>query len=417
VPIEGATMAKMLKADWVREATERGIEVEDTDTVDILKDKIRQWDVDLQERGSAPRRCTVCGDVNEAFIVKGADIVCVDCVSRYLAGDVDEAGGETIAERHVESEEIGKDLVPVERGLPDRTAWETIKILAEDLASAGNCPVAYRGKPADATLAILTGRELGFSPTQSLRHVVVIEGQAGLSAEGMVALVRQAGHSVSFSASSTEAKVWGKRRDNGDEGEATFTIGDAAQAGLCTIVDGRAQARSRQGRPLPWEQYTEAMLYNRAVSKLCRRLFPDVLIGCSYVPEELEAITATRVDTPATRREVSLATAEQQNLLRGHLSRLTPPETLSDALREEYVEVAEQIKDQWRGIASAGGKAVPPEKLSEADAAAILAALSQYSTLLDGILAVDGLEPFGDEDEGEVVDGVLVDDEYDVADY
>lgn len=405
------------KAHWVAEAEARNIGVEPGDTIDILKNKIRQWDVDQMEAPTTPPRLGVgvtCGrcDEHPALIRKGDEMLCGDCVEAELNGSTDETA--TVAERHVESEEIGKDLVPAERTLPDRTAWETIKLLADDLTSAGNCPKAYRNRPADATLAILTGRELGFPPTQALQHVVVIEGQAGLSAEGMVALVRQNGHSLSFSTSSTEAKVWGKRRDNGDEGEATFTIADAEQAGLCKVVDGRAQARSRQGNPLPWEQYTEAMLYNRAVSKLCRRLFPDVLIGCSYVPEELEVIAASRLDAPQPAPSApSSATEEQQNLLRGYLDRMTPPETLSEALVDEYVEVVDEMKEAWRKIASAGGKAVPPGKLNDRDAARILEAFAQFSTVLDGILAVDCHEPFLDEDEVGVVEGVIVEFEND----
>ena len=38
-----------------------------------------------------------------------------------------------------------------------------------------------------------------------------------------------------------------------------------------------------------WKQYKNAMLTWRAVSKLCRYLFPDVVLGAGLVPEELGA--------------------------------------------------------------------------------------------------------------------------------
>ena len=38
-----------------------------------------------------------------------------------------------------------------------------------------------------------------------------------------------------------------------------------------------------------WKQYQDAMLTWRAVGKLCRVLFPDVVLGAGYVPEELGA--------------------------------------------------------------------------------------------------------------------------------
>ena len=41
------------------------------------------------------------------------------------------------------------------------------------------------------------------------------------------------------------------------------------------------------------------MLFARAVSRLCRRLFQDVLLGCAYVPEELGAQTNAEGDVIA----------------------------------------------------------------------------------------------------------------------
>jgi len=45
-----------------------------------------------------------------------------------------------------------------------------------------------------------------------------------------------------------------------------------------------------------WRQYEEAMLTWRAVAKLCRVLFPDVVLGAGYVPEELGAEVTERGD-------------------------------------------------------------------------------------------------------------------------
>jgi len=36
-----------------------------------------------------------------------------------------------------------------------------------------------------------------------------------------------------------------------------------------------------------WSQYRSSMLTWRAVSQLCRVLFPDVVLGAGYVPEEI----------------------------------------------------------------------------------------------------------------------------------
>jgi hypothetical protein len=91
----------------------------------------------------------------------------------------------------------------------------------------------------------------------------------------MLGLVRQAGHSVTVEIEPGIAVAHGTRADTGDEHSASFTMADAQAAGL-------ADKRN-------WKQYQENMLTWRAVAKLCRVLFPDVVLGAGYVPEELGA--------------------------------------------------------------------------------------------------------------------------------
>ena len=109
----------------------------------------------------------------------------------------------------------------------------------------------------------------------AMRNFHVIEGSASMKPEAMLGLVRQAGHSVTIEISDGAATAIGKRIDSGDEHTATFTLQDAEDAGLA----GKKN----------WKQYQDAMLQWRAVSKLCRALFSDVVLGAGYVPEELGA--------------------------------------------------------------------------------------------------------------------------------
>lgn len=111
------------------------------------------------------------------------------------------------------------------------------------------------------------------APWASLTYVIVINGKATLNAEGRVALIRKAGHSITGEATPEHAVVHGKRRDTGDEMSVEWTMEMARRAGL-----------DKQG---PWRQYPEAMLWARAVSQLSRMLFADVLMGVSYDPEEM----------------------------------------------------------------------------------------------------------------------------------
>tara|TARA_R110000824_G_scaffold88333_2_gene217204 strand:- start:1039 stop:1851 length:813 start_codon:yes stop_codon:yes gene_type:complete len=170
------------------------------------------------------------------------------------------------------------DLVkaPPVMPIPDDSAHLDLLIRqAEHLAQAGIIATAYRRKPADIIAAGLAGRTFGWDVMTSMRNYHIIEGSASMRPEAMLGLVRQAGHSVQIENEPGIAVARGKRADTGDEHAASFTMGDAQAAGL-------ADKRN-------WKQYQENMLTWRAVSKLCRYLFPDVVLGAGYVPEELGA--------------------------------------------------------------------------------------------------------------------------------
>lgn len=159
---------------------------------------------------------------------------------------------------------------------------------AEMLAASTLVPAQYRNKPADILVASLAGREVGMGPWASLTYVVVIQGKATINAEGRVALIRKAGHSISGESTPDRAVAHGKRRDTGDEMTVEWTIDMAKRAGL--------------DKSNSWKQYPEAMLWARAVSQLSRMLFADVLMGVSYDPEELGAQvsqTGEVIDVPA----------------------------------------------------------------------------------------------------------------------
>jgi len=145
--------------------------------------------------------------------------------------------------------------------------------LAEKIARSSLVPAAYRGKPTDAAIAMLYGAEMGFGPMTSLQRVVVIQGKPTVDAQGMVSLIRQAGHSLSGDVSAESATVTGKRCDTGDSMTITWTMDDARKADLL----GKDN----------WKKFPADMLWARAVSQIGRRLFADVLLGVSYTPEEM----------------------------------------------------------------------------------------------------------------------------------
>lgn len=160
---------------------------------------------------------------------------------------------------------------------PERLSREEL----EFIKTSDLIPKAYRGKPADMFAAILTGRSLGLSDMHALRSIYVVDGKATIGAELMTSLVRNHGHSIMAEAGDGFCTVTGKRRDNGDTMTVTWTRDMAAKAGLL----GKDN----------WKKYEASMLWARAVSQLCRMLFPDVLTGMIYTPDEAELTAEERV--------------------------------------------------------------------------------------------------------------------------
>lgn len=143
---------------------------------------------------------------------------------------------------------------------------------ANVLANSGIVPAAYRKKPDDIMAAALYGASFGWSTTTSLSNIDVIEGKPSLATAAKVGLVHRAGHQLTGDVTTTEAVATGRRADTGAEMTVRYTLDDAKLAGLANKSN--------------WKRHPKAMLWARAVSTLCKRLFPDVELG-SYVEDEL----------------------------------------------------------------------------------------------------------------------------------
>jgi hypothetical protein len=167
---------------------------------------------------------------------------------------------------------------------------EIIWKLAQRLSNTEFVPASLKDRPNAVLAAILTGREMGIGPMQSLQSINVIQGKPTLAPELMRALVFRAGHRVDvLTHTDAECSLKGTRSDTGSEATVTWTMEDARQAQLA----GKGA----------WKTYPRAMLLARATSELCRLLFADVIAGVSYIPEEIggevEAPVAAPPDEPS----------------------------------------------------------------------------------------------------------------------
>lgn len=147
--------------------------------------------------------------------------------------------------------------------------------LAAKIAGTSFVPKGLRGKPAEIAACILTGRELGIGPMESLAKIDIIEGTPAINAELMRSLVLKAGHQMRFtSLTDTKVTVEGCRAGSEDWTTLTWTTADAQRAGLT----GKSN----------WTKHPRQMLEARATAELCRLLFADALGGVSLLADEVE---------------------------------------------------------------------------------------------------------------------------------
>lgn len=175
-------------------------------------------------------------------------------------------------------------------GLPSPNEWAAISGMAVAISQSGLCPRSLFKKPDDVALVLLHARDLRLAPTVGLNRISIVEGRPTLDAALMVSLCNRAGHRIwPDPANDRRSATAHIRLAGSDETHSfTFTIEDAAAAGLCKIKDGgKVEARSSTGKALPWEAYTQFMLWARAASGLIRMTCPEVTMGIAYTPDEV----------------------------------------------------------------------------------------------------------------------------------
>lgn len=178
--------------------------------------------------------------------------------------------------------------------------------IAELMCKTSFVPKEFRGKPEEATVAILYGQTVGMDPVTSLQQVYVIGGKPALYARAMVSIVLNAGHEVwTEEASSTKVVVCGRRAGSERVERSEWTVERAKTAGYTSNA--------------LYQKDPEAMLYARASGTVTRRVAPDALLGMAHSAEELQiaeedggthritTAKASRTDRPRTILEAAAA--------------------------------------------------------------------------------------------------------------
>lgn len=209
--------------------------------------------------------------------------------------------------------------------LPAAQEFQMFQTIAKSAKASG----LYGGDENKIFMVMLAARELGIAPLLALNGGIWnIQGKIEISARLMNSMIRRAGHTMEIKSTATECTIKGKRSDTGEEHIETFTMQMAVTAGL---ANGNV-----------WKKYPEDMLYNRCMSRLARRLFPDV-IGCAYVEGEIrEAVEAEKHLPLAECVEIT------QNHIQDCVNLPQVQEKISPEQVKEIIALSKQIDETCR---------------------------------------------------------------------
>ncbi len=170
---------------------------------------------------------------------------------------------------------------------------ERVKEQANIIFKSGLMPKKFTN-PEQIIVTGLYGRELGISFQRAINEINVIEGKPSASANLQLSLIRERmPEAVIETEEATDKKcvIRAKRKPSDGFQFFSYTIEEAQKAGLIRVGSG-------------WQKNPEDMLFARAITRMGRRLFSDVLGGVAYTPEELTAAPMQSGD--AIRQAVSM---------------------------------------------------------------------------------------------------------------
>lgn len=269
--------------------------------------------------------------------------------------------------------------------------------VAENLVRTSFVPEGFRGKPHEATAAILSGLEVGLSPMAALRSFDVIQGTAAPRAITLRAIVQSHGHEMEvLESTATRCKMRGRRNGASTWQDVTWTIDRAKQLGLV----GKAN----------WKNQPQAMLVARATSELARLIAADAILGIGYSSEEIadggtteQAVASGTTDTtPTATRKMSRRRAPEPEpepeAQPDESPLLNPSSALAKRMFAMFNEAGITEKADRLGYVSTviGREVTTSKEMTDADAEAVIAKLGEILT--------------ADTDSGEIHDAEIVDD-------
>lgn len=158
-------------------------------------------------------------------------------------------------------------------GLPTSAEIAALKEYGDIIVKSGLAPAHV--KTAEAAIVIMRhGHQLGINEFTALQNMFVVGGKPSAMASLLHSLILRdhGGSAVRIVESSAKrCELECRRQDDTKSTTVTYTIEEAAQAGL---KDGN------------WQKYPADMLFARCISRAGRQVFRDSTMGM-YTPEEI----------------------------------------------------------------------------------------------------------------------------------
>lgn len=207
-------------------------------------------------------------------------------------------------------------------------------------------PKAYRGKPEDATIAIIYGMEIGLPPLASLQNIAVVNGSPTIYGDGQLSLVQASGklewHKSYYTGNYPDdnfTAVFEVKRigANQESVKKEYSIADAKIAGLWKKAG-------------TWTTNPKLMLLYKPKSYALREAFADILKGMKSTEElEGEIMDITPKSSDSERPN------EQSFKLPDVSPQFEPrqvdiEELVSDSTREKSTEIKDKIIENLQSL-------------------------------------------------------------------
>ncbi len=206
--------------------------------------------------------------------------------------------------------------------LPTQEQIKTQLQIADQLQKSGFFPDTIKN-PGQAFAVIQYGQEIGLSPMVALANIYNIQGRPSPKPEILHALIRMKFPKAILRPveESSKGVTWEAARPGDPASKFSFTWEDALRAELPSGKNAHS-----------WKKYPKNMMRARVIADIARALFPDVILGLSWTPDELDAT----VDLAGNPVDVSPPSAKKERLTKKESAAMKTAQ--AEALDAQVVE-------------------------------------------------------------------------------